>query len=201
MSDAQDSLHASRITDQPFMPPSREEWYRPCKVCRMAEAAHRESTLYDPARQVKTLLHMTYLDQHLEKRDFALGGSAVLALRGMRPIRDLDIYVSPGFYRHVFNSDKGWVQFDSDPNDPVGHSKLPQLVKVVNHITCTMAREWKHGGYPKRIDVQDSIGDPEFVQGIPCIPLHIVYEWKKSVGRPKDIQDVEMIDKWRETHG
>lgn len=195
MHDAPDGA-VSIIVDHPFVP--KTEWWSLCAQCNLSEAAHRETTLSNPRKQVIKLLNgLGFLD--LRPHKYALGGSAVLALRGIRPIRDLDIYVSYQFYRQLKEKEKsGWVEWEANPHDPLNHSKVPYLMKVQYHVTCTAAREWKHGGAPRRVDVQELITDPEMVEGIPCIPLHVVYEWKKAVGRPKDIVDVQLIDRWRQ---
>jgi len=182
------------ITDHPFVPTT--EWWTRCKVCHLAEAAHKSSVLSDPAAHVKDLVgNLGFLNfQNVPNESYALGGSAVLALRGLRAIRDLDIYVSPEFYRQLLGWN--WTEWEPNPHDPVGFNRQKYLMKVQDHITCTAAREWKHQGAPQRIEVQEFITEPEMVEGFPCIPLHVIFEWKKIVGRPKDVQDIQLIEEF-----
>jgi len=183
------------ITDHPFVPTT--EWWTRCKVCHLAEAAHKASILSDPAEHVKELVKNLGFLGHTGPPDgsYALGGSAVLALRGIRPIRDLDVYVSQGFYRRLIMWE-GWTEWEPNPHDPVAFNRQKYLMKVQDHITCTAAREWKHQGAPQRIEVQDFVTEPEMVKGFPCIPLHVIFEWKKIVRRPKDVQDIQLIEEF-----
>lgn len=192
--DAPDGAAVSVITDHPFIPAG--DWWSRCQVCKCSEAAHTHSTRAEPSLFVLQLIADLGLDAW---SGWILGGSGILALRDIRTIRDLDLYVDRDLYR-ILTADPKWIEFNPNPHDPIGHSRLPWLERVQNHVSCFASREWKHQGAPQRVDVQSYIDQPEMVQGIPCLPLFVLTEWKKAIGRPKDLRDLKLIDYYSQ-HG
>lgn len=94
----------------------------------------------------------------LPKEKIVIGGSAVLALRNIRKIRDLDIFVRRSLWNQLEASGE-WMRWDPDPNDPIRHTDPPYLIKIMDGIECHLFYDWKHRGY--QVDVEwflDKIG-------------------------------------------
>ncbi|HAZ16470.1 MAG: hypothetical protein A3H59_00565 [Candidatus Jacksonbacteria bacterium RIFCSPLOWO2_02_FULL_43_9] len=110
---------------------------------------------------------------------YALFGSAPLAIRGIRECRDIDMIVSKDVWEEYKH--KGWEM-----------AVAPHGSEYLLRDEIEMWKDW----YPGEWDVSDLIAKAEIIDGLPCVILDTVIEWKKLKGRDQDIRDIELIEEF-----
>jgi hypothetical protein len=120
----------------------------------------------------------------IKAQDFPLGsyvvfGSGPLAVASIRPTDDIDLVVTPSLYMSL--QQRGW-RFKADPD---GNPMLYQGDFEVSKTWCTG---------PYRASFDDLYAKAELIDGIPFVNLHEVANWKKLFARPKDLQDLMLIE-------
>jgi len=120
---------------------------------------------------------MKYLDEleelNLPKNKFAVFGSGSLAIRGLREANDLDIIVKEDLWEELEKKFKV-----EDQENPV--------IKVKN---IEIYKSWK----PWFDDINELIDKADIIQGLRFVKLDKVLEWKKKMGREKDLKDIKLI--------
>ncbi|RMD59319.1 hypothetical protein D6821_01495 [Candidatus Parcubacteria bacterium] len=110
--------------------------------------------------------------------EFVIFGSAPLAIRNLRPCRDLDILVSP----------VGWQQLIR---------LYPQYLR--QNLVCLKKGKieifYNWPGFSHK-EVSAIIKEAEMFMGFPFARLYYVWQWKKRSNRLKDKKDVELIEKF-----
>lgn len=134
----------------------------------------------------------------LPKDEYILGGSGPLMLRNIRRVNDVDIFVTTSLWFRVYANQDGWKIYRTDPKDVVRRCDPPFLYKEINGIEVNLFFGWKTRGPMSQLDTASLMSRAEIVLGIPCIPLVELYHLKKAVGRDKDLEDLQLIDRWRE---
>jgi hypothetical protein len=114
---------------------------------------------------------------NLPNDSFIVVGSGILGALGIRESSDIDLIVSQQVYDLLENA--GW--------DHDNWSDQTVLKKGVFDI----GRDW----YGKKVN--QLLEDAQYVESIPYLSLDDVYEWKKRLGRPKDLADLILIDSYR----
>lgn len=120
------------------------------------------------------------LIESLKKQNFPLGeyavfGSAVMAVRGMREAPNIDVIVT----------NKLWEELLKDHRpDEEGFIHIGQI-KISN---------WWFA--PTRKDIPTMIAEAEMIKGLPFVKLEEVRAYKKSLNREKDINDIKLIDQF-----
>lgn len=109
---------------------------------------------------------------------YVLFGSAPMGIRGLHDCHDLDVLVMEDVWNKY--RDKGW-EVRSMPN---GGSEYLQKDGI------ELWKDWKPGMW----DVAKLIKKAEVIDGLPFVSLASVVEWKRKLGRPKDLQHVEVIE-------
>lgn len=125
-------------------------------------------------------LLMELKDFNLPLGEFVIFGSGPLAARGIRDCKDLDIIVSENLYQkicqkypeEIYLSDVGTLQ--------IGDFEISQT--WLNDKNC----------------VKELIAEAEILHGYPFVNLNEVINWKKSMGRVKDLTDLKLIDEYLE---
>lgn len=132
---------------------------------------------------------------NLPIEQYVIGGSGVLALRNLRPIRDLDLFVRPRLYRSL-QGNGDWMEICQDPDDPIRKDDPPYLERIVQGIHVNAFHDWKHRGF--QVDVQYHLDNPEWIsadnQMWPTVSLNHILQWKIATARPKDKHDVQLIE-------
>jgi hypothetical protein len=114
---------------------------------------------------------------NLPQGSYVVVGSGILGALGIRQSNDIDLIVSREVYENL--EAQGW-SYDSWPDQ---QTLTKGLFEVGVH--------W----YGKEVD--ELIKDAQYVEGIPYLGLDDTYEWKKKLGREKDLKDLELIDEYR----
>ncbi len=114
--------------------------------------------------------------QNFPKNEYAVFGSAVLAIRGIREAPNIDVIVT----------NKLWTQLleKSYAPDEEGFIRISQI-KLSN---------WWFA--PTRKDIPTLIKEAEIINGIPFVKLAEVRDYKSLLKRDKDKMDVKLIDKF-----
>ncbi len=110
---------------------------------------------------------------------YVLFGSAPLAIRGLRDCHDIDILVTEDLWNAY--KEKNWEIKTTSLGSPF-------LCKD----GVEMGKDWKPGQW----DVAQLIGEAEIIDGLPFVKLGDVLEWKKMMGREKDLEDIKIIEKF-----
>jgi hypothetical protein len=117
---------------------------------------------------------------HLPKNSYVVFGSCPLAMAGLRQAGDIDLFVS----RKVFDKLKaiGWREQRNKVNNT-------QLV----HDVFEAYDNWHFGSYNPTLE--HVLVSATVIDGVPFASLEEVRTWKMTFGRPKDLIDVDLIDK------
>jgi hypothetical protein len=114
---------------------------------------------------------------------YAVFGSGLLGIYGLREINDIDIVVTPKLYGEIKES-PGWKEI-----------KKPDGNYCVFKDDFEVLLTYKIGKY--RPEVEDLIKMAVMVEGVAFVPLSEVLVWKNSSRRPKDLVDIALIEKFR----
>lgn len=115
--------------------------------------------------------------------EWCVFGGACLAVHGIRPTEDVDIFVTPELYEKLRQN--GWQEYVTNSTNSYYLQKVYDGITVQAFITC---------GTPKwRPSVKQYIGNPEIIEGMPFMPLEKMYAWKTATRRPKDIEDLKIM--------
>ena len=118
---------------------------------------------------------------NLPESKFAIFGSGPLGVRGLRQIRDLDVIVTNDL----------WAELSAKfPVEDLGTHKRITLgnIEVLSKPVLDFSAE-------------DLIAEADVIKGTRFVTLERTLEWKKKMGRKKDIEDVNLIEKYLERNG
>lgn len=144
--------------------------------------------------------HLTAILREIDlpKDKYVIGGSGVLALRDIRQVRDVDIFVRRSLWNKLETSSE-WVRWDPDQNDELRMNDPPYLIRMVNGVEVNLFYDWKRRGY--LVSVEYHLDNAEWVKcedgsEWPCIALNHLLVWKQNLStqRPKDKVDARLIE-------
>ena len=118
------------------------------------------------------------------KGEYVVAGGA-MAAHGIREAHDLDILVTPKLYEHLLNN--GWVKCVCKQCTKVNRFMLKKE-------DVDILPDYTFGNYIG--DVDWLIKNADMIQGYPFINLVEFMKFKKELGRPKDIKDIELIKEY-----
>lgn len=119
-------------------------------------------------------------EMNLPQSEFAIFGSAVMAIRGMREVPNIDLIVTDKLWSELLK--KGYVP------DYEGFIRK-NMVKISN---------WWFAATRRSIPMM--IEDAETIQSLPFVKLDEVRFYKSKLNRDKDIADVKLIDIYLEAN-
>lgn len=113
---------------------------------------------------------------------YIVAGSGILAAKGIRETKDLDMVVTPELFEKCRS--EGWEVLPWTKEDIPGKDWLRKGdVEVYIQISR------KTGG----ISAKELLKDAEIIEDIPFISLENLIDFKQEYGRPKDFEDIEII--------
>lgn len=135
--------------------------------------------------------------------EWVLSGSGVLVMHGIdrgRPMGDVDIFVATRtwfeiFFRGLLDIENPWKIFTTDPDDPKRRADPPYLYRDMYGIEINIFHSWRKRSIGD-IDVAWWLVNAEKIEGIPCVTLQLIMDWKEQLGRSKDQQDIEVLKKY-----
>lgn len=133
----------------------------------------------------------------LPRGQWVLCGSGVMVMHGLRdhrPMGDIDIFIAtrPWFTILSKAAIEGWRIFTTDPTDYKRRADPPYLYRDMHGIEVNIFFDWRRRGVGD-LDINLLILNAEEIEGVPCAPLQMLYDWKKSTGRAKDVDDVAVL--------
>ncbi len=118
-----------------------------------------------------------------QKGDYAIFGSGPLWVRGIRESNDIDIVTRGKTWEWALKN--GII--DTKEDSGLKRARFADgSIEVYN--------DW----YPDKWDIDMLIDTAELVDGIPFVQLELVIEWKKIMGREKDVKDLALIQEYFE---
>lgn len=118
----------------------------------------------------------------LPKDSYIVFGSCPLAIAGIREVNDIDLLVSPEVYKKLRS--EGWRKVYKGPNDrPLTFGSFEA------HDSWNFSSQYNP-------TLKNLLSTALEIEGIPFASLREVRKWKISSGRPKDLVDIELIDRY-----
>ncbi len=114
--------------------------------------------------------------QGFPKGEYAVFGSATLAIRGLREAPNIDVIVTNKLWSKLLE--------DKYAPDEEGFIRIG-LIKISN---------WWFA--PTRKDIPTMIKEAEIIDGVPFVRLEEVRDYKAFLNREKDINDIKLIDQY-----
>jgi hypothetical protein len=119
------------------------------------------------------------LDLPIEQ--YTVVGSAAMAARGIREPKDIDILVTPELYEKLKET---WVVKQVRPDFEVVEKGLveasPIMVTIANYDP----------------DIYQVIKNSEIIDGVAFSSIQDVIDFKRAMGREKDLKDVDLMLKY-----
>lgn len=113
---------------------------------------------------------------HLSKDSYVIVGSGILNALNIRKSHDIDMIVSEDIFQ-LLSENQEWKIANRDDG----------TLKITHGIFDCMTN-W-HGR-----DVKSMLQRAVYIDDIPYMSLIDVYEWKKMMGRQKDVVDIRLIE-------
>ncbi len=111
--------------------------------------------------------------------EYAVFGSGVLEAHNIRKAKDIDFIITKNLFQKLKNS--GWTE--SKYND-----------KIIEFNGFQALHDWSYKEY--KPNTNELIKNADIINGIPFVQLQEVYKFKKAMGRPKDLVDLKLIEKY-----
>lgn len=118
---------------------------------------------------------------HLPHGDYAITGSGPMGIRGLREIGDIDIIVSQKLWTHLA--------------EIYGISEINGIQKIVSpdgkiEFFC----EESFHSDPEKPTVSEMIASADFIDELSFVSLRHVLYFKRKMARPKDLEDIALIE-------
>lgn len=127
----------------------------------------------------KLLKELKKLD--LPTKSYAIFGSGPMGIRGMIESHDFDILVTPELFKKM--AEKYPVKKAKSGDD------LIEIGDLEFFPTWTFTKKY----LPSTAEL---ISTAEIIKGIPFVKLEHVRTWKEHMGRPKDLEDIKLMDEF-----
>jgi len=116
---------------------------------------------------------------NLPADQYAITSSGVLAVRGIREAKDLDLVVTDSLFGELAKK------------YPVTNSEYNDSIKIGN---VEILGNFKGGGLYTN---EDQIKSGEMIDGHRYVNLDMIIAFKKALGREKDLKDLELIESYK----
>jgi hypothetical protein len=143
----------------------------------------------------RELIHAIMDDLKLPPERYLLGGSAAMVLSGLerkKKMGDLDIFCDTEFWFKLRN-DLAWTVWTPDPMDPASRCDPPYLVRHKYTLEVNAFFNWRRRGVGD-IDLNFWMANKVEIDGLPCVPLQLLLDVKRSWGRAKDVDDILILE-------
>ncbi len=120
--------------------------------------------------------------------EYIVLGSGILGALGIREIQDIDLLVTPKLFDELKQA--GWK-----------YDEVEMEGRMRERLTKDNAEAFKDFWYGEYTpDTMRMIREVDMIKNVPFLPLTKLVEIKKIWNRPKDIQDIQLIEKYWEEH-
>lgn len=121
---------------------------------------------------------------NLQKGSYIVFGSCPLAVAGIREANDIDLLVSDEVFAELKRA--GWQELYKSPDD------IPLAKDVFEaHNNWNFSTSQSYNPTLKTL-----LESATVIDGVPFASLEEVLKWKKASKRPKDLADIELINKY-----
>lgn len=115
----------------------------------------------------------------LPEESYIVFGSCPMALAGIRESSDIDMLVSDDVFEALRK--QGWRILNKGGND-----------KPLTQEEFEAHKSWNFSSYQPTLE--QLLETATIIEDIPFASLEEVRKWKASSGRPKDLEDIRLID-------
>lgn len=123
---------------------------------------------------------------NLPADQYAVFGSGLLGALGLRKVEDVDLLVTPELFDSLKES--GWE-----------YEEVEIEGRMRERVAFEVFEAYKDLWYgDKDVDVMAIIEDAMTIEDIPFISFEEFIKMKEAFGRPKDLKDLELIEKFLE---
>lgn len=136
-------------------------------------------------------------DLDLPPGQWFLCGSGVLVMHGLRdhkPMGDIDIFLATRPWFDLYHGG-GWELFTTPPEDADRAADPPYLYRTMYGIEVNVFFDWRTREVGN-LDINWWLRNAEEVEGVPCTTLEFMLDWKLSVMREKDLEDISAIQRY-----
>lgn len=118
---------------------------------------------------------------NLPDGEYAVYGSGPLAVRGIRDVHDLDVIVSNSLYRRL--------------RDRYMEDEEKERIKIGK---IEIYPPWGWSPEIKDLEMEEVISQAELIKGVRFTKLEDILDFKKRMGRPKDLKDIQLVNDYLE---
>ena len=132
---------------------------------------------------LKNVNHINSLRSlRLPSNKILIVGSGTLALLGLKPNDDLDVWVTNDVYNSLKNNKK---LHPVQQHGRLFYNTKDNSIEISNEMPCTKGR------------VEDYLKRAIVIYGFHFKSVDDVIAWKKCMGRPKDLQHIKLLEKYK----
>jgi len=114
------------------------------------------------------------------KNKMLIIGSGTLSLLGIRKNKDLDVWVTKDIFNKI-SKDKNFKPYTLASGDK-GYNSSSGNIEVIDKLF--------------NYKIEDQLKSAIIIYGIHFQSPEDIIEWKKEMGRPKDLQDIKQLEKF-----
>jgi hypothetical protein len=114
---------------------------------------------------------------------YTVVGGGALAARGLRETQDVDLMLTEELYEQLKN--EGWEEREKRPGYFHIYKDNAEAAKNFLHIEGC------------KLDSEEVIRNSEIIDGVPVMNLDDLVELKQTMGREKDLKDIEIIKNYK----
>ena len=118
----------------------------------------------------------------LPKGEYVVFGSGPMSQYKIRESEDIDLFVSNKLYQKL--KADGWEEM----------GKLASNNLRLSKFNVEIFKSWNFGAY--RPEFKKIIATAEYVDDVAFAPLSEVLKWKSAFGRPRDLDDIKLINRY-----
>jgi predicted nucleotidyltransferase len=118
---------------------------------------------------------------------FAVFGSAIMDVYGLKQSNDIDLILSDGLFDELQKS-SDWKTIIKNPD--INWQGL--VYKKDSPIEIEAFKYFPNPNY--KGDFSEMISGATIIDGLPFVSIENVLKWKKSLAREKDLKDIELIN-------
>ena len=122
---------------------------------------------------------------NLPTGEYTVVGGGVLAARGLRGSIDVDLMLTKNLYERL--KSEGWEEKEIRPGHFHIYKDNAEATKDFSHIDGC------------KLDSENVIKNSDMIEGIPVMTFGDLVELKQTMGREKDLRDIELITKYLES--
>ena len=128
----------------------------------------------------------TIKELHLPSKQYAVFGSGLLDVLGLKKASDIDIIMTKQLFEDL-SQQKDWSL-----------NKHPNGGEVLSHETIEGIEAFYEASIPMcdQQGIERMISNATIIEDVEFVRLEDILAWKQAFGREKDLQDVHLINRY-----